>query len=358
MMNKSVKFYSKKILNIILFVIALWMFFVAYQNLIELRKYLKIASLYQANSKLSAVEAKELYENNIDNLGETFVIWGEKRNVSLYNEEFQRYCETNHIVVCGQINILFTDKDISYFPIEDKDGCMIDEKTAFQLFGDRNASGKSVTYNGRKYIIRSVIKNESSLFITQLDENVEDVADTVTMKVVEGETSGYAIQKMETAFTMQASKVDFEIFVDIANIFLWLLLSFIVVRICFFIRKDTIKISWLIRLIIFIIYVLLCIKFFSISSDNIPEKWSDYDYWYTFLEIKKENIVNFIRMPKRLPELKFVISFIKIYIYGLLGFFFIDKNRNFKMSHIKTWNITFFRNKKKSYLFDVLRQYF
>ena len=65
----------------------------------------------------------------------------------------------------------------SYFDGEDlyKDGVVIDENVAWQLFGSNNVAGMYVEINGVQYPVRGVVKSDKGYLSDEADEEATDI---------------------------------------------------------------------------------------------------------------------------------------------------------------------------------------
>ena len=74
----------------------------------------------------------------------------------------------------------------SYFDGEDlnKDGVVIDENVAWQLFGSNNVAGMYVEINGVQYPVRGVVKSDKGYFSDAADEEAATVY--VSYEILEG----------------------------------------------------------------------------------------------------------------------------------------------------------------------------
>ena len=85
-----------------------------------------------------------------------------------------------------------------YFDGEDlnKDGVVIDENVAWQLFGSNNVAGMYVEINGVQYPVRGVVKSDKGYFSDAADEEAATVY--VSYEILEGR-SGSSTGGMDSA---------------------------------------------------------------------------------------------------------------------------------------------------------------
>lgn len=95
----------------------------------------------------------------------SFAVWAELKNEYISDCNNTRRYNSNIITVCGSSYCLLSfGKNLS---VEDKTGCIISENIAEKLFGNPNAEGREVLWNGTKWVVRGVLKEPSDLLIVQ-----------------------------------------------------------------------------------------------------------------------------------------------------------------------------------------------
>ena len=99
----------------------------------------------------SSQEREESKEEDNEQITD-FCIWGQRERAVLSNDNLSRNILANVIMMCGNPELLFEDCRVP--GREDLQGCLIDQESAWQLFGSSNVVGKEITYNGKNYTIR------------------------------------------------------------------------------------------------------------------------------------------------------------------------------------------------------------
>lgn len=70
----------------------------------------------------------------------------------------QKYGTQKEAMVCGLLgDASLFDGRVQGFSKEDREGCIIDEKTSYALFGSREAAGSELLLNGKTYVVRNTI---------------------------------------------------------------------------------------------------------------------------------------------------------------------------------------------------------
>lgn len=118
-------------------------------------------------------EEKEAYEaeQTEEMMLPDFCVWGQEEDILVANENLNKTTTVDAILLCGNPELVLED---CRMPVrDDKEGCIIDEETAWDLFGGSEVIDKAVTYNNRQYFIRKVIKSDEQIFACQADDASE-----------------------------------------------------------------------------------------------------------------------------------------------------------------------------------------
>lgn len=115
---------------------------------------------------------KEQSEQDEDNNEELqYTLFHEKMEETVVNEEFNRTVKVTAIAVAGSSGLLFPGEYA--LTLEETDGCLISEATAWKLFGDKEAVGNKVKYQNKTYQIQGILKENGNLFIFEAEKNQE-----------------------------------------------------------------------------------------------------------------------------------------------------------------------------------------
>lgn len=82
-----------------------------------------------------------------------------------------KYGTQKEAMVCGLLgDASLYDRRVQGFSKEDREGCVIDEKTSYALFGSREAVGSEILLNGKTYIVRDTISwKQPAILIRPID---------------------------------------------------------------------------------------------------------------------------------------------------------------------------------------------
>lgn len=303
--------------------------------------------LFYLEQPLSFGEAKEVIEKNQkikerSSQGETeekvlpgFCIWGQKKDVSLTNKNLSRSTQANAVLFCGNPELLFEDCRV---PVkEDKQGCLIDEQTAWELFGSSQAAGKELSYEGQSYIIRKVITSKEKVIAFQVSAASESggeeqetgaqeqTKDNILNRITMYKPQDSSIRELSSLWDYQygicVRILDMELLRGISG-FCVLLFP---VTVCIFfwrylhgtVRKFPAKV--IVSLLMLIVLLCLLGSWVKLPADYIPTRWSDFSFWTGLWKEKTEGMKSLLGMPKADLDHKWITWFYQSVGCGLLA---------------------------------------
>lgn len=312
----------------------------------------KDSVMFYLEQPLSSQEALAAMEQNQKAAEEeggeflNFCLWGQKENIILSNESLSAAVQVNGVFLCGKPELLFEDCSL---PVPgDGQGCLIDEETAWKLFGDTQVTGKEISYEGKRYVIRGVIKSSERMAAFQVSKNSfrnkgelpntgESLDDGASLETgAEGSSEpeqetdnqqGLSEENLLTRLTVQKPEhfsiydlqsvwenqynfpvkiLDLEL---LRGIGAFCVLLFPITVFVFFgvylyhqyrVQKDIPQKVLGAGLILFllVLFLILCRGWVNIPDDYIPTRWSEFSFWTELWEGKMEGIRRLLWMPK------------------------------------------------------------
>lgn len=265
-----------------------------------------------------------------------FVIWKEERGKLINNPILKKVKETTEIQAFGNIKILFSDA--SFLNIGDVQGCIIDEKTAFDLFGTTNVINLKIVYNNKSYYIRDTIKTLTPTFIVQ--NNSKDAEfDTITYhedSIMEG--SGGFLNTLNTIYGSNLQLVDRKLVILILKISLVLFIIILLIELLMKIGilkkiEKTLKKKNRYFLTCFILMGMVLVVFYYMNAnmEELPVKWSDFSFWNNYFKALKERFVYQMRIPFKITEVEMgfrILKFVIFYVIACLSNLIIAITKN------------------------------
>lgn len=270
-----------------------------------------------------------------------FCIWGQKENITVSNEELSRTASADAVILCGNPEILFAD---CRTPIqEDEQGCLIDEETAWELFGSSQVIGKEILCQGNNYMIRNVIPAEERVVAFQAgslshknqrasaEGEEKSSADSVLQRITVQKPKESSIRDLQMIwagqYSLSAQVLDTELLRGISGS----LLLAIPVTVCIFIwmflyRQFRVQeklrqkaVTAMLSLALAALLIFFLGKWVRIPDDYIPTLWSDFSFWAKLWKEKTEGMRLLIRIPKGMPDSEWMDDFWKAAGYSLLA---------------------------------------
>lgn len=193
---------------------------------------------------------------------------------------------------------------------EDRTGCIIDRETALELFGSDNCTGSTVTLGENDYEIRRIVPwSQRIMLIHPTDKEV--MYTRVFVRPRKGETLQNAGSRFLMSYGLSGSLVDDGWLAALAGAALLLFPAGLAAAF-FKAVGDRRKAAgehtreywlWLgisvlaAGALLFFIY-----KNFSISSDWLPDKWSNFGFWPEKIAKERENLGLYLMLPKTVPQ--------------------------------------------------------
>ncbi len=243
--------------------------------------------------------------------------WTCIRGESISNPLLRRKQKLSVIIVSGNMQIVAPMKLSSgnYVSGDDKNGCVLDTKTSYELFGTINATGSLITYQDKEYLVRGIVKTRDPLVILQADQNWKGITN------LEFEFDRERIEKGEDltreflltyGLTEDYVLIDGYFYSDLVRTILclpvWMLyfagILILAKRYLALSRHSTEK-AMSMKPWVFALYGLiggftmlgfgfllydLTGNIFHLSGKFIPPKWSDFDFWSNRFRFMKEQI--------------------------------------------------------------------
>ena len=197
-------------------------------------------------------ESEGLQEESI-----IFTAWREKKEVYLSAEDPARSTQAKVLWIDGPSELLLPfGKRLKE---TDAEGCLIDEGTAWELFGSIQAEGLTLTCEGRKRVVRDVFSFPEKLVILQdIGEEAKGDWDRITIQSKEGRP----VKDLGEKFLVRHGLT--------GQVLRWDVLR---------------SLSWL--------------------SELVPGKWSDFSGWSRNIEEKRREFQAMTEIEKSAVELEY-----------------------------------------------------
>lgn len=272
-----------------------------------------------------------------------FCIWGQSEQAVLTNQNLSRNILTDVILMCGNPELLFEDCRMP--GRDDLLGCLIDEQTAWQLFGSIDVEGKEITYNRRDYTIRKVIPGTARIAAFQVSRQSENRKKTENDNSMEPLQSAEfqldrltvrtpkdgTVQALQEAWINQygynVELLDMELLRGLAGGCVLLFPLSVCIFFGVYLYHQYKKQEKLVgkMAIAGLALVLAAMAWFflknwvQIPDDYIPTKWSQFSFWTALWQQKLERGRLLLKVQKSVLDYGWMRHFCKSIVYGLFG---------------------------------------
>lgn len=328
----------KPIVNIILMfaLVMCWGLTIGYSENIKPSR--EVINFFFEESNVTTSKVKELKEikKDVDIVG-----WREDSLQTVINPDLSRTAsELKVLLIKGDSSLILN----SVFLFEDdKQGCLIDEDTAYKLFGSKNAIGRELQFSDRTLVVRGIHKETKANLILQLLDDEEVKLDGISL-----DGSKFTLTEMKD-FKMQSGLQELPIkggiyytvskmmSMIIPIIILILLLSKVGINLLKERRKPVLFIIYLaVAFAIIIIFFKIANIKIQIPLDMIPNKWSDFDFWGELWDEFTKKIEYVIYMKKYGVDIYNIENLFKTLFYSILSIvLFIVNLKLVKINDIK-----------------------
>lgn len=264
-----------------------------------------------------------------------FAAWTQQNGIWL-ETEFGSTKEVSAVFLCGQGEIVFPES--AGLQEGDASGCLIDEKTARDLFGSTNVVGMPIFYDGTEKKIRGILRNvENTIVLQTVEEKI--TFPYVTVRCNPQQSRRQVENEFMTRHALNGKVIRMETVSGIAN----------VLTVCF---PAAVGI-WVIRMAVRVLHkragavqkngadkkdgrfermMALCVCAISaaaccwifvtrlqIPTDMIPTKWSDFSFWSSWWEQERESLLILLLSEKQKPMQSWLEDFYVVLKYSLLS---------------------------------------
>lgn len=240
--------------------------------------------------------------------------------VSISQKEYSRSSEVFAGVLLG--NAAVFDWRLNGFGEDDKEGCVIDHKTAMELFGSASPGGQ-LSFQGQDYTVRKVLPwKQRVLFIRQGKDEVQ--------------YSRVFVWKNEDDFLIRHGLSGKIVHGEYVNIVMILFLILLPVNVILRLLKDTYhegkeqgtmaQVIWLLLFVGVLGFLFWKLGgIFEIPGDWIPGKWSDFGFWQEKMKEMAEDLKIYLMLQKTPAETEFLISSGKAVFFSL-GSYILERD--------------------------------
>lgn len=295
----------------------------------------------QDAAEMEIGQTDALQKGNRSELLPEFCIWGQKDGVSITNQDLERNVQADEILLCGNPELVF--EDCRMLDREDTDGCLVDEKTAWELFGSLDVTGQRLTCEGKDYTIRGVIPGNKKVFAHMVDGSqpapqtetraeaeepaLENSLDRITLQRLEGKSIQELYLEWSSRYNVFAKLMDLELLQGISGCCMLLMPTTLCICLLWYLCRRFRKTEQLwqkagiagLALLVFIGFGFFLKHRVRIPDEYIPTRWSDFSFWSRLWKEKWEAVQLLLQMPKADVDYGWMEGLMRMAGFGVLS---------------------------------------
>lgn len=255
-----------------------------------------------------------------------FAAWRQKNERQAENPDLQRSCTVSVVEVCGGSDLVLAGS--ARLDEQDREGCLIGEKTAQTLFGNANAAGQKITVDGEEKIVRGLLYRAEDAVLVQAgaqEGTAEEKFTAVFAELPEGSSPESFRQSFVLRHGIQGRTVGMDrlsFAADVLCILVPALAAFWLIGGCVRAAKKEKEgrafflAGCAVLLALFFAWALGQIR---VSPDMLPTRWSDFAFWKELLGRERETWLLLFLAEKQKPIQPYMGAFARTLACGLLS---------------------------------------
>lgn len=210
--------------------------------------------------------------------------------------------------------------------LDDREGCILDKKTAVELFGSENCIGSTVKLGEKNYVVRKVVPWTQRVILFHPTEK-ELVFTRVFVRPKNGESQKKAADRFMMSYGLFGTLVEDEWPETVCKIALlfctavWTVLffQFLCVKQEKYVEQNEAGkhavAYWLCSAGMLIAaggLLFLSFRNVHVPADWLPDRWSDFEFWKRKISEEGENLCWYLILPKTVPQAERMMQVMRV----------------------------------------------
>lgn len=250
----------------------------------------------------------------------SFTAWGQKNLVTAQNTDLRRSRTVSAVRVCGRSDIVLRGMGLDE---GDEKGCLIDEKTALELFGSTDAAGLEITVDGREKTVRGILRGAQDTVLCTAGE--DDELTMVTLLLQSGASYEAAGESFLMRHGLSGKIVRMDYFYTLAT--LLCALVFLCAGLCLLLLCARLfRLCGLPSAAAALpgaLLLYLAFRQIRLPADMLPARWSDFSFWKNWWAQARESVLLLLLMEKQRPVWHWTEPFLCVCAKSVLSFFLL-----------------------------------
>lgn len=249
---------SGKLIRLGILAVGIVLFILNIRQSTQIEQIAKIYTYIPQNLYCTGQSAEEFVENK------NMIMFSFAENIWITDATLGNTAEVNMIRYVGNEN--FFSPELQNMYVQDSNSCVIDVKTAEEIYGSSNVVSKNVLIDGQNYRIKQVVNTPEKTILIQMKEYEE-------VKIDEIRTDNDNLEELLLSAGVVCEKLNFELLDFITKILLSVVPMAVIMRA--FQKEHAVKI------IVIIIYVVWLIRtgYLYIPESIVIHKLSEFELW-------------------------------------------------------------------------------
>lgn len=233
-----------------------------------------------------------------------FALWRQTDSETVEGLGLSRKTEANILALRGDSRLVLPAAPL--LSEEDFSGCLLDAQTAYELFGNENAAGESVVYDGKAYVVRGVFQSPKATVVVQHNGGGFSKIALETGGEASAAAEFAMRQRVQPAFTVSGGLYE-SWALAFARLPAWVFggaLLFFLLRAARRQREYPVRAA----LLAFAAVAVTAAYFWaaglqiSVPQSLVPTRWSDFEFWLRTWNQLGAQAFELFRMKKDQPE--------------------------------------------------------
>jgi len=256
-----------------------------------------------------------------ENLARTplrYSLWTQIDNQTLEAPGTGRKSEVSVLLIYGDSRLVLPVTQT--LSAEDLNGCLLDRKTAINLFGTDKAAGCMLQYSGKEYMVRDIMDGPLDTVLFQVDATNPFALPNISVAGAANADTFSMRHGLSPTFVTNTGT-----YAEIAGILSALPIAAALLVVLHWLRGYCI--AWrhyilrygIISLLMLMLGVALIVfATHLLPRSLIPSRWSDFGFWGDAFAQSKMQLISFVTVPKFRPDLPLLYSLLQSSL-GLVG---------------------------------------
>lgn len=240
----------------------------------------------------------------------------------LYDQQYGRSASALLGGLYGEASLY--DQRLNGFAQDDKKGCVIDERTAEELFGTRQAEGSILSLQGQEYVVRMVLPWKQQIILIRPDQ-AENAGTRLFLEETK-ESREATVRQFMLSCGLTGTVVQGDFLKTAAGAGLMLcpavFLLFLLRRALSERKGHTEKEAgyWMWSAAVLLLIAAAVFFFGSkieIPRDWIPGQWSDFTFWQEKIQTLRQEIRMYLMLPKTVLQTENILLCFQSAVFSL-----------------------------------------